>query len=92
LHLEGDGVRSNRDAQGAEVEVQVGDAVRRFYVTAGRGYLSASELTVTVGLGTADNADRVTVRWPGPAGGTRTWENLAAGTTHKLTQDTPRQQ
>ncbi|MFO0850653.1 MAG: CRTAC1 family protein [Gemmataceae bacterium] len=87
LALEGDGVRSNRDAIGAEVEVVAGGVTRRFYVTGSRGYLSSSELAVTVGLGQSEAADRVTVRWPGAAGGSQTWERLAAGKTHVLKQD-----
>ena len=44
-----------------------------------RYYLSQSDPTVTFGLGPAAVVDRVTVRWPGRGGLSRTWENLPAG-------------
>jgi hypothetical protein len=69
LTLEGDGRRSNRSAIGAEVTVEAGGQVYRRQVAGARGYLSQSELTVTVGLGATDRIDRVTVRWPGRAAG-----------------------
>jgi hypothetical protein len=39
---------------------------------------------VTVGLGRAAKTDKVTVRWPGNEGGTRTWTDLEAGRVHRL--------
>ena len=86
LKLVGDGVRSNRDAIGALVTATVGKDTRRFYVTGSRGYLSQSELVVTVGLGKATAADSVTVNWPGKDAGTQTWKNLDAGKEHRLVQ------
>ena len=83
LELVGDGVTSNRDAAGAEVAVTVGGVERRFYVTAGRGYLSASERIVRVGLDRLDRAERVRVRWPG--GGWQEWAGLEAG-AYRLVQ------
>jgi hypothetical protein len=59
---------------------------RRWYVSGARGYLSQSELVVTVGLGRAEKADKVTVRWPGRDGGSRTWTALPAGREHRLKQ------
>ena len=79
LALEGGGI-------GAEVTVEAGGVTRRWYVAGGRGYLSQSELVVTVGLGRAAKADKVTVRWPGKDGGTRTWTDLQAGRVHRLTR------
>jgi hypothetical protein len=38
-------------------------------VTSARGYLSQSELPVTIGLGTTDRVDRVIVKWPGKGAG-----------------------
>lgn len=80
LDLEGDGVKSNRNAVGARVEVEAGGrkVVRR--VVGGGSYLSASDRRVLVGLGEADRADRVTVTWPsgrtqefGPLAGEAGW-------------------
>lgn len=86
LKLVGDGVRSNCDAIGARVEVTAGGTRQTFHVAAARGYLSQSELTITVGLGAVETVDTVTVHWPGKAAGTQTWNNLPAGTTHRLEQ------
>jgi enediyne biosynthesis protein E4 len=86
LKLVGDGVRSNRDAIGARVEVTVSGAKRTFTVTAGRGYLSQSELPITVGLGASATLDSVTVTWPGKDAQRQTWTNLAAGREHRLEQ------
>ena len=77
LTLRGDGVRSNCDAIGAEVEVVAGERTFRRSVVAARGYLSQSELTVTVGLGSTSHIERIRVRWPGKDGGEQFWTNLA---------------
>ena len=86
LDLRGDGVKSNRSAIGAVVTVEAGGQTITRQVTGGRGYLSQSELVLTVGIGTAAKADTVTVRWPGRAAGTETWTNLDAGPPHVLKQ------
>jgi len=88
LKLAGDGRRSNRDAIGAVVEVDTADGRQRQELRAARGYLSQSETVLTFGLGQADRADRVTIRWPGREAGPPTvLENLPAGTVHLVRQD-----
>jgi hypothetical protein len=69
LVLKGDGKRSNRSAIGARVEVKVGDKTIHREVVGARGYLSQSELPVTIGLGKANKVDSVTVYWPGKKAG-----------------------
>ena len=86
LDLRGDGVKSNRSAIGASVTVEAGGQTYTRQVTGARGYLSQPELVLTVGVGTATKADKVTVRWPGASGGTETWTNLDAGKAHVLAQ------
>ena len=87
LVLRGDGKRSSTSAVGAQVTVEAGGRVMRRQVTGGRGYLSQSELSLTVGLGDAAKVDRVTVRWPGrDAGSPEVWNDLEAGRTHELRQ------
>jgi len=86
LRLVGDGERSNRDAIGATMEVTTGDRIRRFFISGARGYLSQSELAVTVGLGHATGVDRVVVRWPGQRGGRQEWIGLSINREHKLAQ------
>ena len=61
------GTRSNRDGAGARITVRVGDHTRVREVTASRSYLSASELPVTIGLGSAARPDSVQITWPGGA-------------------------
>lgn len=64
------GVRCNRDAIGARVEVVMRDAVanrRLRTLRAGEGYLSQSSKWLHFGLGSETEIDRVIVRWPGGA-------------------------
>ena len=87
LVLAGDGLRSNASAIGAQVTIEAGGKAVRRDVAGARGYLSQSEFPITVGLGVADAADKVTVRWPGKdAGPPQVWTNLKAGKTYRLTQ------
>ena len=72
LRLTGDGTKSNRSAIGAKISLEAGDLKLTRTIVGGRGYLSQSEFPVTIGIGTADKVDRVTVRWPGAA--TETFE------------------
>src|SRR5205085_6990129 len=63
LELVGDGVRSNRNAIGARVEVTAGGRTQTHFVIGGGSYLSASDRRLCVGLGPAESADVVVV-WP----------------------------
>lgn len=86
--LQGDGVRSNRSAIGAEITLEAAGLVQRRQVTAGRGYLSQSELPVTFGLGKPTRVERVTIRWPGVRGGTQVLEekDLVIDKAHVIVQ------
>jgi enediyne biosynthesis protein E4 len=64
LRLTLTGARANRDAIGAVIEVRIGSETLRRTVMPTRGYLSQSELPVTIGLGTRAHVDEVRVRWP----------------------------
>ncbi len=64
LRLKLVGTRSNRDAIGAWVQVHLGDQVLSREVMPTHGYLSQSELPVTVGLGDATRVGPVEVLWP----------------------------
>lgn len=89
LRLQGDGKTSNRSAIGAEVTVEAGGVKYTRTVTGAKGYLSQSELVVTVGLGTTAAVDKVSVRWPGKGGGTQTWAGLTVDREHRLVQGEP---
>ena len=75
------GTRSNREGLGAQVTVVLPDGRRILKAMDGKsGYLSQSELPLYFGLGDADHAASVEVRWPsgrrqpvaGPVAGGRT--------------------
>lgn len=67
----------NRLAIGARVMSTVGSRSRIDEVSGGDGYLSASERSICVGLGTAAKLDKVVVRWPD--GQTAEAKDLAPG-------------
>ena len=59
------GTRSNREGLGAQVTVVLPDGRRILKVMDGKsGYLSQSDLPLYFGLGTADHAASLEVRWP----------------------------
>jgi len=58
------GVQSNRNGLGAIAQVTVGAETQSSMVQSGSSYLSQSERILTFGLGRADHADSVEVRWP----------------------------
>ena len=74
------GVKSNRDAIGARVEV---DGQVKFLV-AGSGYLSQHTKRMHFGLGTAKTAKRITVTWP--SGESQTFGSLQAGYRYQLVE------
>jgi hypothetical protein len=71
------GTQSNRDAIGARVQVLAGGTQQTRLVKSGSSYLSQSELSLTIGLGRRDRADRVVIHWP--SGRTEEFTNLATG-------------
>jgi enediyne biosynthesis protein E4 len=58
------GTKSNRDGIGAVVRVTSGGAKQWQMLRSGSSYLSASELVLTFGLGSAAKADAVEIQWP----------------------------
>jgi hypothetical protein len=87
LELIGDGVTSNRNAIGARAEVEAGGSRQTRFVIGGGSYLSASERCLTVGLGTAEKADRVTVVWP--SGRRQEFRDLPTRQGYRLTEGQP---
>ena len=76
------GVESNKSGIGARVEADLDQQVAqetkiRRIVRSGSSYLSQSELPLTLGLGEATRAVRITVRWPSRS--TTVLQNVAAG-------------
>jgi hypothetical protein len=58
------GVRSNRDAIGAQIELQLDGMMLYREVSPTRSYLSQTELPVTFGLGSNTRIKSVLIRWP----------------------------
>jgi enediyne biosynthesis protein E4 len=67
LSLALEGTRSNRDAIGAVVTVRAGNLVQNQMVRSGSSYASSSDRRLTFGLGRAEAADEIQVRWPSGA-------------------------
>jgi hypothetical protein len=84
LELVGDGVKSNRNAIGARVEVVAGGARQVRFVAGGGSYLSASERRLLLGLGPAREAERVTVVWP--SGRRQEFRHLAGRKGYRLSE------
>lgn len=58
------GTASARDAVGAKIEIRTKDQSWVDWVIAGNGYQCSNERVVTIGLGSADQIDHASVRWP----------------------------
>ena len=82
LELIGDGVKSNRNAVGARVEVEVGGQRQVRFVNGGGSYLSASDRRLQIGLGSATRAERVIVVWP--SGRKQEFRDMAGGAYWRL--------
>ena len=72
LRLRGD--KSNRDAIGAAVTVELGSVRQTKYVQAGSGFLSQHTKELFFGLGKNEGAVKATLRWP--SGLTQTFDRL----------------
>ena len=64
LIIETVGAQSNRDGIGARVKVTAGGTSQIREVKSGSSYLSQSDMRLHFGLGAAQEADLVEVRWP----------------------------
>ncbi len=71
------GTRSNRDGFGARVQVRAGALVLSDEIRSGSSYLSASDPRLHFGLGAAERADSIVIRWP--SGVVDTIQNESAG-------------
>jgi tetratricopeptide (TPR) repeat protein len=82
FHLRG--VKSNRDAIGARVEV---DGKVKF-IAAGSGYLSQHTKVLHFGLGDVETANLVRVQWP--SGDHQVFRNLASGFRYEIEEGSPK--
>ena len=83
VRLTGSG-KSNRDAVGARVTATIGARTLTQQVSGGQSYLSASEKTLTFGLGAAAKIDTLEIRWPD--GATQTLKDVPGGARLAITQ------
>ena len=79
-----DGTGSNADAVGARVYVTAGGRTQTREVRAGSSYLSMHSLDLDFGLGQAERADIIGVRWP--SGMTQTLQSVEANQTLEITE------
>ena len=86
LRIELVGVESNRDGIGAVVEVQAAGRVLTRLRPGSTSYLSCDEARLTIGVGDAEVAERVTVTWP--SGRREAWDELSTGRVHCLVEGT----
>ncbi len=75
---------SNRDAIGARVTVRQGGRVAAKTVTCGHLFLSQSSRWLHFGLGKAERADAVEVRWP--SGRRQAFKDVPAGRRYRLVE------
>jgi hypothetical protein len=92
IRLELEGTSSNRSAIGTEVTVEWSGGRLRRVVDGGMGFASQNDRRVHFGLGNAEVADRVTIRWP--SGQVQVMEYLEAGRAYSIQEpgeptDTP---
>jgi hypothetical protein len=74
LRLKLEGRAPNRDAIGARIRAEFAGRVEEREVRTGSSYLSQSEVSVILGVGTARAIDRLVVEWPW--GGSTKLENI----------------
>ena len=70
------GHKSNRDAIGAAITVEVGTLRQTKYLQAGSGFLAQHSKEIFFGLGKPEGTVRATIRWP--SGLTQEWKDLPA--------------
>lgn len=81
------GHKSNRDAIGAEVKVKTAKNSQLATVTTASSYLSASDKRVHFGLGSAEVADTIEIRWP--SGIHQTLKNVSADQILQVDEPSP---
>jgi hypothetical protein len=84
LRIELRGTKSNRFGLGATITCEAAGRRQAAYLTLARGWLSALEPAVHFGLGDAQAADAVTIRWP--SGRVQRLENLKAQHVYTITE------
>jgi hypothetical protein len=76
LLIQLEGTKSNRSAIGARIALTVGQQTQTREVQSGSSYLAQNDLRAHFGLGRAERAERLEIRWP--SGLKESIENIAA--------------
>ena len=84
LRLQLVGTKSNRDAVGARVELEVGNRTIYRQRKGGCTVFSSNDPRLTIGLGQAPEVKKLTVRWP--SGAVTTRENVKANQALKVVE------
>lgn len=87
IEVFGDSVRSNRNAIGARVTVHCGERTITRAVDGGSGFATRNASALTIGLGTCEKPDDLTVQWP--SGKTRLFQSATAGRYYEVAEDGP---
>lgn len=82
------GTAASREGLGARVAIAAGGRTQVREMRRSRGYLSAGEAVLVVGLGESAAVDRLAVTWP-DGGGEQSCGPLPAGATWRITQGAP---
>ena len=86
------GTKSNRDAIGARLEIQVHDGGRTRQIhgiVSSGGSFGASSLQQEIGLGSATFIEKLTVRWPLPGRPTQVFTNLPVNRVVEIIEGEP---
>lgn len=84
VRLELQGTKSNRDAIGTRVELVAGGRTIHRQRKGGCSMQSTNDPRLTVGVGTASEIEKLTVRWP--SGAVSTLEHVKVDASHKLVE------
>jgi len=79
------GSKSNRDGVGTRVEVKVGARKQSHEARSSGSYCAANDPRIHVGLGTSDQADKVTLVWS--SGKKQFLDRLKAGFVHEISEE-----
>ena len=81
------GVKSNRSAVGSRVVIHCGGRMIVRDVFSANGFMGQGPTGLLIGLGDADQIDRLVVRWP--TGDSQQFENLPVDVRIRITEDQP---
>ena len=80
-----EGVKSNRDAVGAQVRLTAGGRTRLSFVNGGNGFASQSTHRVHFGLADNQEIEKLEIRWP--SGQVQSFEKLAVNRIYRITEN-----